>query len=88
MVVTDQASAQFWVRITSEYNKMCEIINNQNKDQQEQGFIKYVEHSVDSLKSLWTQKIQPVVNKFQGICKTNPSKMGELKDDANMDQYY
>jgi len=43
---------------------------------------------LDSLKSRWTQKILPAVNKFQGICETNPPTSGELKDDAHMDLYY
>ena len=50
--------------------------------------LKYVERSLDSLKSRWTQKILPAVNKFQGICETNPLTSGELKDDVTMDRYY
>ena len=73
---------QFWVRITSKYNTMSEIVNNLNKGEQEDGFVKYVERSLDSLKSRWTQKILPAINKFQGICKTNPPTSGVLKDDA------
>ena len=49
---------------------------------------KYMDCSLDSLKSRWTQKILPAVNKFQGICETNPPTSGELKDDAAMDKYY
>ena len=88
IVGTDQARVQFWVRITSEYNKMCEIINNRDKEDQEDGFLQYIERTMDSLKSRWTQKILPAVNKFKGICDTNPPSSGEVKDDALMDKYY
>ena len=50
IVGTDQASIQFWVRITTEYNKMCGIVNNQKKDEQEIGVTKCMGHSLDSLK--------------------------------------
>jgi hypothetical protein len=88
IVGTDQARVQFWFQITTEYNKMCEIANNQNKDEQEGGLSKFVERSLDSLKSRWIQKILPAANKFQGICETNPPTSGELRDDATMDKYY
>jgi hypothetical protein len=73
-----------------EYNKMSEIANNQNKDEQGGGLSKFVEHSLslDSLKSRWIQKILSAVNKFQGICATNQPTSGELKDDAMRDKYY
>jgi hypothetical protein len=83
-----QAHVQFWVRITSEYNKMCEIANNQSKEEQEEGAFKYIEWTLDSLKSRWMQKIVPAVNKFQGICETNPPTSGEVKDNAITDRYY
>jgi hypothetical protein len=88
IVGTDQARVQFWVRITSEYNKMCEIANNQSKEEQEDGSFKYIELTLDSLKIRWTQKILPAVNKFQDICETNPQTSGKLEDDAIMDKYY
>jgi hypothetical protein len=43
---------------------------------------------LDSLKLRWIQKILPAVNRFQGICETNPPTSGELRDDAMMDKYY
>ena len=55
IVGTDQAWIQFWVRITTEYKKMCGTVNNQNKDEQEIGMTKYVDRSLDSLKSRLTQ---------------------------------
>jgi hypothetical protein len=64
IVGTDQAWIQFWVCITTEYNKMCGIVNNQKKDEQGIGMTKYVDRSLVSLKSRWTQKILPAVNKF------------------------
>lgn len=67
---------------------MCGIVNNQKKDEQEIGMTKYVDRSLDSLKSTWTQKILPTVNKFQGICKTHLPTSGELKDHTVMDKYY
>lgn len=88
IVGTDQARVQFWVQTTTEYNKMCDIANIQNKDEQEGGLSKFVERSLDSLKSRWIQKILPAANKFQGICETNPPTSGELRDDATMDKYY
>ena len=72
IVGTNQAHVQFWVRITSEYNKTCEIANNQSKEEQEEGVFKYIERTLDSLKSRWMQKILSAVKKFQGICETNP----------------
>ena len=51
IVGTDQARIQFWVCITTEYNKMCGIVNNQKKDEQEIGMTKYVDRSLVSLKS-------------------------------------
>jgi len=88
IVGTDQVCIQFWVHITAEYNKICGIVNNQKNDEQEIGVTKYVDHSLDSLKSRWTQKILPTVNKVQGICETNPPTSGELNDDATMNKYY
>ena len=69
---------------------MSEIANNQNKDEQGGGLSKFVEHSLslDSLKSRWIQKILSAVNKFQGICETNPPTSGGLRDEASMDKYY
>jgi hypothetical protein len=67
---------------------MCEISNNQSKEEHEDDSFKYIERTLDSLKSRWTQKILPAVNKFQDICETNPPTSGELEDDAIMDKYY
>jgi len=49
---------------------------------------KYVDRSLDSLRSRLTQKILPAVNKFQGICEANPPTSGELNDDVGMGKYY
>jgi len=88
IVGTNQAHVQFWVRITSKYNKMYEIANNQSTEEQEDGSFKYIERTLDSLEIRWTQKILPAVNKFQDICETNPRTSGKLEDDAIMDKYY
>ena len=88
IVGTNKAHVQFWVRITSKYNKMYEIANNKSTKQQEDGSFKHIECTLDSFKSRWTQKILPAVNKFQDICETNPPTSGELEDDTIMGKYY
>ena len=83
---TDQNGNTFWNSCFASYEKLRVHTNNLNEEVP--GWKPLPERTMISLRTQWKRRIQPGVQKFAGICLTNPPASGELKDDPEMDLYY
>ena len=83
---TDQSGNTFWNSCFASYEKLRVHTNNINVEVP--GWKQLPERTMVSLRTQWKRCIQPAVQKFAGICLTNPPASGVQKDDPEMDLYY
>jgi hypothetical protein len=78
---TDQPMTGFWLRVEQEYYGF--LLDNEAR-MLEKGEITepFPRRTHQSLKSQWSGRFQPAVQKFHGICKTIKRTSGETKDET------
>jgi hypothetical protein len=83
---TNQTSLTFWASVEHKYQAMVAQANKINEHVD--GYTPLQNRPEDSLRQAWAKRIQPAIQKFAGICCTNPPASGELEDDVKMNLYF
>jgi hypothetical protein len=83
---TNQTGVTFWASVGTQYQAMVAQANKINE--RVDGYKPLQNRSDDSLRKAWGKRIQPAVQKFAGICCTNPPASGELENDVKQNLYF
>ncbi|KAL3793210.1 hypothetical protein HJC23_000752 [Cyclotella cryptica] len=83
----DKKAGKFWEDVLLAYRKLVAVANEQNKSNPE--FIPIdSKRGGESLRSCWSRRLQPAVQKFVQLVNVNPPSAEQLRNKEKRDLYY